>query len=252
MTKTKNEKKEPKDLMPIETTQALTLQEDPDKQVASAMKAAKALMKIVAAKKNKVIIGGKQYVQFEDWQTVASFYGVTPGIEWTKAITREADQEKASPFRTYGYEARALAYYRDRIISAAEAMCTRDEANWSNKPEFMLRSMAQTRASAKALRNLFSRVVVLAGMEPTPAEEVEGLVEIKTAARVERTSKRDHEKEIQAQKMAITNLLYRATGVKPADGLAVMRAKIKEVTKLDLLPGNYPEIINRLEVSLKE
>jgi hypothetical protein len=33
--------------------------------------------------------------------------------------------------------------------------------------------MAQTRASAKALRNVFAGVVVLAGLAATPAEEMQ-------------------------------------------------------------------------------
>lgn len=41
-------------------------------------------------------------------------------------------------------------------------------------PLNQLRSMAQTRACAKALRNVFSWVVVLAGYAPTPAEELTG------------------------------------------------------------------------------
>jgi hypothetical protein len=40
-------------------------------------------------------------------------------------------------------------------------------------PQFQLRSMAQTRAAAKALRNALAWVVVLAGYKPTPAEELE-------------------------------------------------------------------------------
>jgi hypothetical protein len=42
------------------------------------------------------------------------------------------------------------------------------------KPLFQLRSMAQTRACAKALRSIFAWVVVLAGYKPTPAEEMTG------------------------------------------------------------------------------
>lgn len=41
-------------------------------------------------------------------------------------------------------------------------------------PSFQLRSMAQTRAGAKALRNALAWVVVLAGYRPTPAEELPG------------------------------------------------------------------------------
>ena len=44
-------------------------------------------------------------------------------------------------------------------------------------PLFQLRSMAQTRACAKALSNLFKWVVVLAGYRPTPAEEMIGVAD---------------------------------------------------------------------------
>jgi hypothetical protein len=44
-------------------------------------------------------------------------------------------------------------------------------------PSFQLRSMAQTRAASKALRNALAWVVVLAGYRPTPAEELPTTVE---------------------------------------------------------------------------
>lgn len=43
-------------------------------------------------------------------------------------------------------------------------------------PLFQLRSMAQTRAGAKALRNALAWVVVLAGYQPTPAEELDAVI----------------------------------------------------------------------------
>ena len=58
------------------------------------------------------------------------------------------------------------------IVGGAEAYCMRDEENWKEKPWFQLASMAQTRAGAKALRNVLAWVVVLAGYRPTPAEEL--------------------------------------------------------------------------------
>jgi hypothetical protein len=45
-------------------------------------------------------------------------------------------------------------------------------------PWFQLASMAQTRAGAKALRNAFAWVVVLAGYQPTPAEEMDGVIDV--------------------------------------------------------------------------
>lgn len=50
---------------------------------------------------------------------------------------------------------------KERVLVGEEAV-----------PQFQLRSMAQTRAGAKALRNALAWVVVLAGYRPTPAEEM--------------------------------------------------------------------------------
>ena len=79
------------------------------------------------------------------------------------------------------------------VISAADAMCMNDEDKWGMRakyewkdggrvqigevqaPFYQLRSMAQTRACAKALRNVLAWVVVLAGYKPTPAEEMAGV-----------------------------------------------------------------------------
>lgn len=58
-----------------------------------------------------------------------------------------------------------------------------DEPNWRGKPLFQLKSMAQTRACAKALRNVLAWVVVLAGYAPTPSEEMTHAERIPTEAK---------------------------------------------------------------------
>lgn len=133
---------------------------DPEVAIRDAQKAARALIKVVRTKNDAVLINGKQYLRFEDWQTIGRFYGVTVGIERTAKIDA-------------GYEARAVVYKNGQVISAAEACCTSDEPRWDNRPAFMVRSMAQTRACAKALRNVLAWVAVLAGYEGTPAEEMD-------------------------------------------------------------------------------
>lgn len=111
-------------------------------------------------------IAGRKYLRFEAWQTLGAFGGITPYVVETKEV-RDKDGN------LIGYEARAEARGGDQVLSAAEAMCTREEDNWKDKPLWQIRSMAQTRACAKALRNVLAWVVVLAGYEPTPAEEME-------------------------------------------------------------------------------
>lgn len=48
----------------------------------------------------------------------------------------------------------------------------RDERTWKDRDDYALRSMAQTRATSKALRGPLGFIVTLAGFEATPSEEM--------------------------------------------------------------------------------
>jgi len=155
------------ELMILPPPAALTVARPPEQVVAEAKMAADELIKIVKAKPKPFMLHGDIYLQFEDWQTVGKFYGATVKVTETKYI--EYGTVK-------GFEAKAVVLNSAGLeISGAEAMCLDDEKNWKTKPLFQLKSMAQTRASSKALRNVFAWVVVLAGYKPTPAEEMDGV-----------------------------------------------------------------------------
>ena len=150
-------------------TQELAIRQNelnPAEIVIGGRDAAKELTKIVSSREKKLIMGGKQYLFFEDWQTIAKFYGVTAKIIQTEELREET--------KLIGFLAKAVAIVQGIEISGADAECTFDEPNWGNKPRFQLRSMSQTRACAKALRNCLGWVAVLGGYEPTPAEEMTG------------------------------------------------------------------------------
>lgn len=139
---------------------------DPQRDIDQATVAAKALMSVMKQKPKKVIMNGEQYLEFEDWQTIGQFFQTTVGTDWTKEIVKDG--------KVYGYEAKSNLYNKDGlIIGGSEASCNRDELNWKVKPDFQLKSMAQTRANAKALRSRFGFVAVLGGFRPTPAEEID-------------------------------------------------------------------------------
>jgi hypothetical protein len=151
-------------LRPPESAQ-LAMSRAPEIVLQEAAKAAQALRDVIERKPQKVVINGKQFLQFEDWQTLGRFYGVTVAARATNYIEQG---------RVRGYECHAEAIRADgQVISAAQAMCMDDEQKWRDKPLFQLRSMAQTRAQAKALRNVLAWVVVMAGYAPTPAEEMD-------------------------------------------------------------------------------
>ena len=132
--------------------------------LADAENAATILQQVMSGKSQPVILNGEPYLEFEDWQTLGRFYRVTTEVEWARYT--ELDGMK-------GFEARAVVRSASgQILSAAESLCTNDEERWQDKPLYQLKSMAQTRACVKALRNLLAWVVVLAGYKPTPAEEI--------------------------------------------------------------------------------
>jgi len=142
----------------------LGLSRKPPEIIEEARLAATELQKVITTKKKKVVFNGEQYLEFEDWQLLGRFYSMTVQVKATDLISYGNIQ---------GFWARADLLQHGSVISSAEAMCLNDEPNWSKKPLFQLRSMAQTRACAKALRNVLSFVVVLAGYRPTPAEEMD-------------------------------------------------------------------------------
>lgn len=144
----------------------------PEVVLTEARQAAVALKEVLENKARKVMFSGEQYLEFEDWQTLGRFYGITAKCIGCHEVTYSG---------VAGFEAVAQAIRADEaVISQAEAVCMRDEPNWVNKPIYQLKSMAQTRACAKVLRNVLAWVVVLAGYRPTPAEEIEGVTGART------------------------------------------------------------------------
>lgn len=168
MAKKKEEKEEKQLAVVVPPKKELVLEGDPQAQLDFAIKAANALMSAISHKPKKVMIRGEQYLEYGDWQTLARFFGATASVAWSKKLL----DEKGG---FIGYEARAEVLHNGAVISSAEAMCMKAEANWKARDEFMLRSMAQTRASAKALRNAYGWVAELAGLKSTPAEEMDGV-----------------------------------------------------------------------------
>lgn len=109
--------------------------------------------------------GQKEHLEYEAWQTIGKWHRYTAATEWTRPI-KEDD-------KIIGWEARVnIIDENGRIIATAENMCMRDEPNWKTKPNYAIRSMAQTRTAGKAFRSILSHVAVLAGYSPTPAEEM--------------------------------------------------------------------------------
>lgn len=120
---------------------------------------------IVKRRPDPVIINKKRYLEFVDYQLLGAFFGITAYVKETKEIIKEEtisfNGEPNTRLVVIGFWARAEAWKDGKPISAAEAECMNDEPNWKNKPRFQLRSMAETRACARVLRQVLQWVTKL-------------------------------------------------------------------------------------------
>lgn len=139
--------------------------DEPAEVVARATKVADALAGVIRSKRLSKRISGHDYVFVEGWTLAGAMLGVFPVTEWTRPVMRDG--------RQVGWEARVEVRMKDgNVIGAAEAECLRAESKWANADDYSIRSMAQTRATSKAMRQPLGFVMTLAGYEPTPADEI--------------------------------------------------------------------------------
>ena len=138
---------------------------DPVEIVEKAVRVADALKSVIVAKNLISNIQGKAYPQVEAWLTLASMLRLTTVCEWSRPVQD-------------GWEARV--FVRDganNVIGAAEAQCLKTERTKKSWEDYAIRSMAQTRATSKALRSVLGFIMVLAGYQATPAEEMPDNIE---------------------------------------------------------------------------
>ncbi len=129
-----------------------------------------------------VSMGRKEHLMVEAWVTCGMMVGISPKTEWTGEVRNPTTGDLE------GYKARvqAIRMANGAVIGAAESSCHFDEQNkkretgelyerWMehgrpNRHAAM--SMAQTRATSKALAQALRWIPVLAGYSGTPFEEM--------------------------------------------------------------------------------
>lgn len=188
----------------------LVQQRDPAETMAEIQKAAVVLKGWIQKKQKPVIFNGEQYLEREDWGLIGMFWGCTAKPLSSKYVEFEIDGKTVHGFEAEA----VVITKSGMEIGRAESLCLDNEDNWGEvpkyewierldgngkkiydqslfggkggyvkdktqvgttpKPLFQLKSMAQTRAEAKALKSVFSFVAVLAGFAATPAEEMTG------------------------------------------------------------------------------
>jgi hypothetical protein len=111
------------------------------------------------------VIQGKKFVGVEGWTTLAVMLG---------CVAREVSTTEHDGIYVAVVE---LVRMNDGIcVGRASAECG-EEKPWNTRPKYARRSMAQTRAVSKSCRLAFSWIMLLAGYEVTPAEEMIPIVE---------------------------------------------------------------------------
>jgi hypothetical protein len=148
------------EIVPRQAAVTLFRTDDPGEVVARATAVANALSAVLEGKKLYKRINQRNHVFVEGWTLCGSMLGVFPVVAWSRKLEN-------------GWEARAEARtLAGELVGAAEAECLRSESKWSDRDDYAIRSMAQTRAISKALKLPLGFIVVLAGFDATPAEEM--------------------------------------------------------------------------------
>ena len=157
---------------PAPTSVNLFGAQSPVEVVAKSAAVARSLADIITKQKLYTVIGEKKHVRVEGWTLCGSMLGVYPVCVWTRPLEN-------------GWEARVEARTMNgTVVGAAESSCLKTEKLWSSRDDFAIRSMAQTRATSRALRMPLGFIIQLAGYDATPAEEAEGGTTLSQTAEV--------------------------------------------------------------------
>lgn len=191
-------------LVPAGRAGGLIVAESPREFLAKAQEVAEALVDVVRQQNFYVTIRGNEHPQVEAWQTLGALLGpfsehggVFPHTVWSRPLrdpatgqaqlTRYTVNERRTkgdgPEREviereydiegYDYEARVEARtVAGLVVGTGEAACSRKESRWARADDHAVKSMAQTRATSKALKAATGWLMVLAGYKATPAEEM--------------------------------------------------------------------------------
>ena len=124
------------------------------------------LQRFVKEQKLTVNIKGKNYPLVESWQWAGAQLGLYPQLNYVSNHSQDGEIK-------YMAEVNICQWGTNEVISKGIAICSNKEGNKRQWDEYAILSMAQTRATGKAFRNLLSWLMKAAGFEATPAEEMD-------------------------------------------------------------------------------
>ncbi|SDL65109.1 hypothetical protein SAMN05421823_107158 [Catalinimonas alkaloidigena] len=138
------------------------------------------VQKFITENKLFMNIQGKAYVNVEGWQYAGARLGILPVVE---ELLNVGDEQEIK----YQAKVKLLNLKPDAdgtpgvpngasVVGTGYAICSNKENGKRFYQEFAIASMAQTRAIGKAYRNILAWIIRAAGYEPTPAEEMDFMV----------------------------------------------------------------------------
>lgn len=192
--------------------------ERPEEILTKATDIANVLAQLVAAQDLARDVGGrKKHVEVGAWQALGALLGAFGGqplhaeTVWSRRVAdadgrpevktyhaketrkkwgkvdgrRQIVEETDSEYDVEGCDWEARVEIRTAsgvVVGVAEAMCSRAELGWMSKPDPAVKSMAETRAESRAYRRAVGWLMVIAGYNPTPAEEMPPQAEPESAS----------------------------------------------------------------------
>jgi hypothetical protein len=144
-------------------SQSLVAAATPAETINRQVEIANELAKVVEDRKLYANVKGKRFVTVSGWQLLGHMCSVT-------AVVVDTEPVEGGFMATV--EARRTT--DGMTVGRAQALCTDDEKSgpWRTADRYARLSMAQTRATSKALRQALGPIMQLAGFEGTPAEEM--------------------------------------------------------------------------------
>lgn len=178
---------------------------DPALILADGKRAADALNKVLEAKpiKDRVMMNGARYLEFDDWSLVTTFFGraiAVPTEECRFIDLGVIEVEPGKPVAVHGFE--ATAYLVDirtgkRTDISASMTCLTDEPKWrtKNKYEWVNDTPEEIAGRPVDRRGLFDsrdgktkvrRAKVLIGEDPVPLFQLRSMAQTRAGSKVAR------------------------------------------------------------------
>lgn len=116
--------------------------------------------------------GGKRYLKAEAWQYLANLLGLHPAFD-SAAEVMESRSQNGKDFRQYVVVTGCTLYNKkQQEVGRATMIASNHEPFLKGKQLFATWGMSQTRAFSRAMRNIYGYLVLAAGYQALPWEEL--------------------------------------------------------------------------------